>query len=59
MSEVQGKVPKEESVGHGSGRAKGSTQKRQLHCCLRLSYLVVTSIWIVKLDRKTRKVQAA
>lgn len=41
------------------GQRTGSTKRSQRCSCLVLSHLFVTSIWMVKLDRKTRKVQAA
>lgn len=51
-SEARGKWEKEDNVGGGSGRARGSVFENQL------SHLFVTSIWTMKMERKTRKVQA-
>lgn len=59
VSEAKGKSAKEESGCWGSERARWSVFENQGFPYVGLSHLFVTSIWMMKLERKTRKVQAA
>lgn len=55
----RGEVSKGRKCGLGVWKSQGISLENQGFPFLGVSHLFVTSIWIMKLERKTRKVQAA
>lgn len=54
-----GEVSKGRKCGLGVWKSPGLSLETQGFLCVGVAHLYVTSIWIMKLERKTRKVQAA